>query len=243
MIFDVNPSGGQGYLQRSLHLSMAGCLHSLTHLLTHSFIQAPNSTKPGEWGAYRSRWVWCSGWCWLQGRAGTGELQAGFVWNCLGRSGRHHERGNIEGGGGVCQVDTVEGHASQGDQHLQGRRDLEAFDVFRKSTWPGMAGEWGVWDEGGEAGIWGPFSLLSHQYCLWDFFACVNYNVELNNVPALPSARIPVPCSIQEILLIFQGPALTNPWPPSPTNHQVRWACPLQGSRNPDTHLWLIPQR
>lgn len=33
----------------------------------------------------------------------------------------------------------VEGQASKGDQHLQGRRDLEAFDVFKEEhvAWNG----------------------------------------------------------------------------------------------------------
>ena len=135
------------------------------------------------------------------------------------------------------------GMPGRGNSTCRGSETWKHVTCSRKGTWSGTAGEWGVWGEGGEAGAWGPFSLLSHQYCLWDFFPCVNYNVGLNSVLALPSARSPVLCSIWEILLIFQGPALTNPWPPSPTNHQVRWACPPQDSRNPDTHLWFIPQR
>ena len=134
------------------------------------------------------------------------------------------------------------GMAGRGTSTCRGAETWKHWTYSRTSTRPGMTGEWGVWDERGEAGAWGPFSLLSHQYCLWDFFSCVNYNVDLNNVLARPSAGSPVPCSIWEILLIFQGPALTNPWPPSPTNHQVRWARRPQGSRNPDTHLWLIPK-
>ena len=118
---------------------MAWCLHSLTHLPPHSLIQAPNSTKPGEWGAPRNRWVWCSGWCWLQGHVGTGKLQVRLVWICLGRSGRHHKTGDAEGGGGVYQMDMVEGHARQGEQHLQRLRDLEACDLFKEEhmVWNG----------------------------------------------------------------------------------------------------------
>lgn len=59
--------------------SMAGCSHSLTHLLTHSFIQAPNSTKPGGRRSTQEQ-VSLVQWVVLAAvTCRTGELQAGFV--------------------------------------------------------------------------------------------------------------------------------------------------------------------
>ena len=110
------------------------------------------------------------------------------------------------------------GTPDRGNSMCRGSEAGKHLACSRKSTWSGMAGGSGacfrggaeVRHEAGEADAWDPFSLFSHKRCLQDFFPCVSYNMGLDHVPAVPSARSPAPCSAGEIPLIFQGPALMN---------------------------------